>query len=258
MNYTAIAFLLSLGLFFGILILLEQGRRLGQWSLAKDQEQARARVNTIETAIFLILGLMIAFTFSGAAARYELRRQLVVDEANAIGTAYLRLDLLSSSAQPPLREKFRRYVELRINALQIPWDTGARNKQVAENTELQKEIWSGVIDALKESPPQSTIVMIPALNQMIDVTTTRAIASLTHTPIIVFSALIFLTLTSSLLAGFVMAGSTTRHMGVHSVAFALVLTATVYIIFDLDYPRFGLIQIDFADQAFRDLLAGMK
>ncbi|OAI44144.1 hypothetical protein AYO43_02320 [Nitrospira sp. SCGC AG-212-E16] len=258
MNYTAIAFLLCLGLFFGVLILLELGRRLGRWTLAKDFDQARARVNTIETAIFLILGLMIAFTFSGAATRYELRRQLVVDEANAIGTAYLRLDLLSSSAQPSLREKFRRYVELRIDALRIPWDTETPNKQAAETSALQKEIWSGVIDALKESPPQSTIVMIPALNQMIDITTTRAMAALTHTPILVFSALIFLTLTSALLAGFVMAGSTTRHMGVHSVAFALVLTATVYIIFDLDYPRFGVIRIEFADQALRDLLVGMK
>jgi hypothetical protein len=258
MNYTAIAFLLSLGLFFGLLILLELGRRLGQWSLGKDPEQTRARVNTIETASFLILGLMIAFTFSGAANRYELRRQLVVDEANAIGTAYLRLDLLSSSAQPSLREKFRQYVELRINALRTPGDMGVRNKQAAETAALQKEIWSGVLYALKESPPQSTIVMIPALNQMIDITTTRAIAALTHTPILVFTALIALTLACALLAGFVMAGSTTRHMGFHSVTFALVLTATVYIIFDLDYPRFGLIQIDFADQAFRDLLVGMK
>ena len=75
----------------------------------------------------------------------------------------------------------------------------------------------GVLDALKESPPQSTIVMIPALNQMIDITTTRAIAALTHTPILVFTALIALTLACALLAGFVMAGSTTRHMGFHSV-----------------------------------------
>jgi hypothetical protein len=59
------------------------------------------------------IGLLIAFTFSGAAARFDARRHLVVEEADAISTAYLRLDVLPSDAQAQLRDKFRRYVETR-------------------------------------------------------------------------------------------------------------------------------------------------
>ena len=108
MNYNSIAFLLVLGLFLGMLAMLALGQRLGRRSLAQEMDVDRSRLTGLETAIFGLMGLMIAFTFSGAAARYELRRQLVVDEANAIGTAYLRLDLLPAVSQPALRDQFRR------------------------------------------------------------------------------------------------------------------------------------------------------
>jgi len=101
-------------------------------------------------------------------------------------------------------------------------------------------------------------VVIPALNQMIDVTASRAIAALTHTPTLIMAMLSMLGLVCSLLAGYVIAGSQTRQVGLHLLAFALMMTATIYVIFDLDYPRFGLIRLDSADQGLFDLLAGMK
>ena len=67
-----------------------------------------------EGAIFALLGLLVAFTFSGAASRFDARRQLIVEETNDIGTAYLRLRLLPLSAQPALREQFRQYVDARL------------------------------------------------------------------------------------------------------------------------------------------------
>ena len=93
-----------------MLILLEVGRRIGARRLAEDPMGAAAGVGTVEGAVFALFGLLIAFTFSGAAARFDTRRQLIIEETNAIGTAYLRLDLLPVDAQPGLREKFRRYV----------------------------------------------------------------------------------------------------------------------------------------------------
>ena len=96
------------------------------------------------------------------------------------------------------------------------------------------------------------------MNEMINIPTARTNAALTHTPPLIFGLLVMLALVCSMLAGYVMAGSKPRNVMLHSVAFALVLTATVYVIFDLDYPRFGLIRLDFADQALLDLLAGMK
>jgi hypothetical protein len=93
---------------------------------------------------------------------------------------------------------------------------------------------------------------------MIDVTTTRAIAQHTHTPKLIFIGVLMLALVCSLLAGYVVGNTKTHNVGVYVFTFAVVMTLTVYIIFDLDYPRFGLIQLDFADKALTDLLAMMK
>jgi hypothetical protein len=238
--------------------MLVLGQRLGRRSLAQEADVARSRLTGVETAIFGLMGLMIAFTFSGAAARYELRRQLTVEEANAIGTAYLRLDLLPAASQPALRDRFRRYVTARIAVYRVLPDIETSNAQAAIATTLQQEIWTGVLAALKEAPPQATIVVVPALNQMIDITTARAIAALTHTPKLIFSVLLILGLVCSMLAGYVLAYTNTGNVRLHVVAFAVVVTLTIYLIFDLDYPRFGIIRLDFADQGLIDLLAGMK
>src|SRR3979409_2027456 len=88
-----------------LLILLECGRRLG-----RSQEDSPG-LNTVSGAVFALMGLMIAFTFSGAADRFEERRHLIVEEANAIGTAYLRVDLLPAQIQPVARDDFRAYLD---------------------------------------------------------------------------------------------------------------------------------------------------
>ena len=114
MDHGIYVVLCALGLFLGMLILLEVGRRIGARRLAEDPEGAEAGVGTVEGAVFALLGLLIAFTFSGAASRVDTRRQLIVEETNNIGTAYLRLDLLPVEALPGLREKFRLYVDTRL------------------------------------------------------------------------------------------------------------------------------------------------
>ncbi len=258
LNYNAAAFLLILGLFAGMLLMLFIGQWLGRRSLSQETDVVRSRLTGVETAIFGLMGLMIAFAFSGAANRYEMRRQLVVDEANAIGTAYLRLDLLPAASQPALREKFRQYTDVRTKVYELLPDISASEAQAAIAVTLQNEIWAGTLAALKDAPPQATIVVIPALNQMIDVTTTRAIAMRTHTPRLIFAVLLILGMVCSLLAGYVLAYTNTRNVRLHVITFAVIVTLTIYIIFDLDYPRFGFIRLDFADKALFDLLAGMK
>ena len=246
------------GLFLAMLLLVEVGRRIGLKRMAEETERERVGLVTIETAIYGLLGLLIAFTFSGAASRFEARRVLVVQEANAIGTAYLRLDLLPAAAQPPLREKFRLYTEARMAVYQVLPDLEASNIQAARAAALQNEIWTGAVTAAREAPPPATLLLLPALNEMIDVTTSRAIALRTHTPSIILGALATLALFCSVLAGYGLAGGKPFSMVLHMLGFALVMTLTIYVILDLDYPRVGLIRVDFADQALTDVLAGMK
>lgn len=259
MSYYISAGLLLVGLFVGMLLCLLVGQRFGQRDHSQLTDVARARLTAVEAAIFGLMGLMIAFTFSGAANRYELRRQLTVNEANAISTAYSHLDLLPvSSRQAALREKYRRYLETRIDVWKVLPDVDASIAKGAAATALQQEIWAETIAALAEAPSQVSIVVLPALNTMISITTSSAIAALTHTPKAIMEMLILLGFVCSLLAGYAIADSQTRQVRIYLLAFAAVMTATIYVIFDLDYPRFGLIQIDFADQALLDVLSSMK
>ena len=97
-NFLTVIPLLCGGLFLGLLLMMEAGRRLGVRRLAADPEGARAGIGAVEGAVFALLGLLIAFTFSGAASRFDDRRHLVAEEANAIGTAWLRIDFAGGSA----------------------------------------------------------------------------------------------------------------------------------------------------------------
>ena len=121
LNPASASVVFSGGLFVGMLVLLETGRRLGVRRLSQDPDGTPKGVGAVEGAVFGLLGLLIAFTFSGAATRFDGRRQLVVEEANAIGTAWMRLDLLPAEAAAGLRELFRQYVDSRLAVSRPSW-----------------------------------------------------------------------------------------------------------------------------------------
>ena len=97
----------ALALFAGMVVLLEVGRRTGIRRMRKDPEAAREGFGALEGAIFALLGLLIAFTFSGAAERFDRRRHLIVEETNAIGTAYLRSTSSRPTCSPPFATSSR-------------------------------------------------------------------------------------------------------------------------------------------------------
>jgi len=257
MNFTLTAALTAFGLFGGVLAFVEVGRRIGIRRMAEDKEGARAGAGAVEGAVFGLLGLLIAFTFTGAAARFDDRRHLITEEANDIGTAWLRLDLLPAAVQPALRESFRRYLDARLEVYEKLPDLEAAKAALAQSVALQGEIWTQAVAALREAPPPATTVLLPALNQMIDITTTRTMASKMHPPLIIFVMLVVLTLIGGLFAGYGMAAAKTRSW-VHMLGFAFVMGAGVYIILDLEYPRMGLIQVRVADQVLVELRQSMK
>src|SRR5215469_4593951 len=107
-------FLFAILLFGGMLALLELGRRLGIRHQAEESESERSNLGTIEAAVFALFGLVLAFTFSGAADRFNQKRALIAEEGNAIGTAYLRLQRLSENVQPALQGSLRHYLDSRV------------------------------------------------------------------------------------------------------------------------------------------------
>jgi hypothetical protein len=249
----------AVALFLGILLTMEIGRRIGLAVLAQEGERDVKGAGSAEAAVVGLLGLLIAFTFSGAASRFEDRRHLITQEANAIGTAYLRIDLLAEDARAPMRELFRRYLDTRLEAYRSVDDLAAVDAKLAEGAALQNEIWAKTV-AAAQSPsaaPQAGILLLPALNEMIDITTTRRVATRNHPPAIIFVLLGALSLVGALLAGYSMSGNRVRSW-LHQIVFATMMSVTLYLVLDLEFPRRGLIRIDSADQILVELRESMK
>jgi hypothetical protein len=180
MSHTWYGLMIAGGLFLSMLLLLEMGRRMGNRRLAQDPEGTRRGVGVVDGAVFGLLGLLIAFSFSGASTRFDARRQMIVEEANDISTAWLRLDLLPPREQSSLRENFRQYVDSRLAVYRRLPDIQAARTELARSTGLQSNIWTQAISACKESPTPAPVLLLPALNQMFDIATKRVEATKVH------------------------------------------------------------------------------
>jgi hypothetical protein len=264
MSHALIVLFFTFGLFLGMLLFLEIGRRAGLRRMKEDSGTAGEGVGAVDGAVFALLGLLIAFTFSGASSRFDARRQLIVEETNDIGTAYLRLDLLPTDLQPALRESFRRYLDARIEVYRKISEIAVGKESLSKEAlvkanELQTQIWRQAVAASRAEGASlaAPLLLLPALNAMIDITTTRTMATQMHPPTVVFVMLFGLALAASLLAGYGMIGSKVRSR-FHMVGFALVMAVAVYVILDIEYPRLGLIRVDAFDQALIDLRESMN
>jgi hypothetical protein len=230
-----------------MVLLLEVGRRL-------RRQRAEAIVSSaIEGAIFGLFGLLLAFTFSGAISRFDTHRQLLTQEANDIGTAYLRLDLLPSQAQPELRQLFRDYTTSRLHLYD---EVGAEISP--ETARLQREIWQRATAAAasQSASPDAAKLLLPAINDMIDITSTRQNAFNMHPPAVVFWLLFAFSVGAALMAGYSMKPG--PRDWVYSIALALAVTLTVYTILDVEYPRRGLIRLRDLDRTLLSLRDSMK
>lgn len=252
-----LALALVAGLFVAMIGCLEFGRLLGARARGRNGGPAQG-VGTIDAALFALLGLLIAFTFSGAATRFEARRDLIRDEANAISTAWLRIDLVPAAAQPALRDDFRVYMDARLAVYGRVTDPVATAAAVQRVGTAQQRLWRhAVTGAATATGPQATTLLLPAINAMFDMATTRMVAAQAHPPRIIYFLLGFLALACSMTAGFGMAGASRQREWLHVLAFALSIALTLYVILDLEYPRIGLFTISHADQILRDVRAGM-
>jgi len=247
----------AIAAFFGILLCLAIGRRIAKWTIARDAGERAPTVGSLEASVFALLGLMIAFTFSGALNRFDTRRAQAIEEANAIGTAWLRIDLLPASAQPALRETFRKYVDARIDTYRKLPDIAAAKKEVVRSQKLQNEIWAQSLAAARTSDDRlaTEMLLMPALNQMFDLSTARIAATQIHPPVIIYVMLLGLALASALLAGYQSADEVDP---IHRFGFATIIAFTIYVIFEIEYPRLGLVRIDAIDQLLVNVRASMN
>lgn len=243
-------------LFVGVLVCLEVGRRTGRKAFASDRAHPSG-LGAVEAVTFGLLGLLLAFTFSGAAQRLDTRRGQIVDEANAIGTAWLRLDVLPADAQPKLREAVRKYTDSRIAIYRTFSERGvdAAREEYARSSALQQEIWTQAVAACRNDASVA-LVVLPALNEMFDISSTRLAATQMHPPGVVYVVLALISLVCAYLVGYEM-GATEVASRAHMIVLAFVLSFTFYVILDFEYPRLGFIRIDDFDTLIVQVRASM-
>jgi hypothetical protein len=229
-------FLIGLGL---ILVATELGRRLGLASGKREDTQ----LGTLEGAILGMLALIIGFTFAMALARFDSRRDAVMDEANAIGTAALRARLLPAPHDRQSLEYLRDYTKARLVVTGRVLSREDLDKTIARSNELQEALWrEAMAIAAIDKGMVPTGLFIQALNDMIDSQGERLAAVRNHVPGVVIMALFVVAAVASAFSGY--ARGIAGQRGMYPIYLvALLISGVILLILDLDRPSVGFIEI---------------
>lgn len=233
-------------LFIAMLLMVEIGWRVGKHLAVKYHVQKIDASDTFMAAIFGLLALLIAITFSGASDRFDKRRDLIAIEYSTIGTAYQSVDLLKPSSQVEVRELFKKYLDSRIQVYQ----GGVGEKEMASRYQAHNaagdQLWAALVLAVKETPYPEKLVaaqILPEASDMFDASENQRLAMKFHPPPIIWQALVGLSLVGSLVAGYNLGIQKSRDWFLILV-YAILMTGTIAIIMNLEYPRVGLISLD--------------
>ena len=237
--------------FLGLGIFL--GRAFGKWQVKHDASHKLRVVNVAEGALFALLGLLVAFTFTGAYERFEARKAYIIDEANAIDTAYLRINLLATGTQAGLRESLRQYLASRLVISKSESEKNLSPAEIKNADDINNKIWDQAIAACNlTGSSAATELFIASINNMFEIANKRIGVARIHPPIVIFYLLIGLAMLSAFLAGYTTAKSRVSH-SIHTLSYVAITAFTIYIIIDLEFPRIGMIRVDKFDQVLAEV-----
>jgi uncharacterized protein YqgC (DUF456 family) len=222
-------------------------RRRGDLARAEDT----AGLQVILGALLGLLSLLLAFTYSYVVIRAEARKDAVIDEANAIGTAYLRASLVPAPIGPELQSVLREYLDTRIVSDELAEDPKRLQQAIQRSEEVQARIWplvERIVAGRTPTPIDGTLVL--SINEVIDLHTVRLAAARDHVPAVVMWMLFVLAVAAMDLCGYVSGSSGARHIGRNSI-FAVMVVVVTFIILDLDRGSTGLIRV--SQQSLEDV-----
>lgn len=236
--------LIVITLFVSMLGALEIGKRAGASHRLAQTEAAREQIGAIQASFFGVLALLLGFTFSLSLERFDSRSQALVDEINAIGTTFLRTDLLSQTDRTEARRILRDYIDLRVRSSQVSLDNRAEHTAlVLEAERAEGAIWNVAVRAANARRDAVTFGFAQAVNDMIDALGRRDAALERHVPDVVLLLLFGTFLMAGLIIGYG-SGTAGHRPSIVTYGLVLLITVLVFIIIDLDRPRRGLITID--------------
>lgn len=242
-NFSSIA--ITATLFVMIMLLNEAGFHVGRFIQESTDEEIKTLTGAIQASILGLLALLLGFTFSMSMQRYDNRSQALISEANAIGTALLRVQLLPEHHQNESLRLLQQYVELRIAIGKIDLTKREeRRKYNIQISEVQNELWAIAVKAAHEDPrPVTTGAFISSLNEMIDSQGKRTALLQMHVPEVVLFLLFLVFVASGGILGY-SSGLSGKRVVAPTLMVSFLISLIVFIIIDLDRPKRGLIQVD--------------
>ena len=234
-----------------MLAFCEVGYQFGMRVRTRQDKEGPTSLGPMVGGLLGMLAFVLAFTFSMAASQYDLRKRNVLDEANAIGTVYLRADLLDKQHGMEVKRLLREYVDVRLQGVRGP-DLGAA---LARSVEIQKLLWAQVSQAAQASPSTNTSLVIQSVNDVIDMHEKRVTGALyNRIPGSVWIALIAITALTMITMGMHI-GFTGKRRSAAVISLSLAFAMLVTLVVDLNRPQSGLITV--GQQAMIDLQSSM-
>ena len=243
-------------IFVGIIVILavvfEVSFQIGRFNRTKVDAINKAEVSTIQIAILGILGLLLAFTFSMATTRFDLRQQFVVEEANAISTTYLRAQLLPEPQKAAIQNLLRQYVDTRIEAVY----GGKLRASLAHSEVILGHLWSQTVSIdQKKVTPVIMVLFVNSLNNVIDLHTSRVAAYEIRVPYLILLLLLSCGIMATVVTGYG-CGLRNRRNLIPVSMILLLLAIVLLMIVDLNQPKYGFIRV--SQQSMINLQQNLK
>jgi hypothetical protein len=231
--------LIALGLIAGIVAAHEVGFWLGSLIRSADEPFDR-QVALVRASTAALVAFLIGFAFSGAASRFIERQDIIVKEANALGTAYLRADTIAEPQRGELKGALREYTADRVRLL-----SGEKRDQIelmlAKVSGLHERMWRSAIKGTQDNAPLMAVVL-PPINEVIDLHSTHLALARRHMPLPIISVLLGAAAIGVGLLGFGN-GRVGRRFSLLDSVYGVVLAVALWMTIDLDYPGMGIIRV---------------
>ena len=235
-----------------LLLAVEGGYRLGGHRERKAKPEYAPHVQALVTTTMGLLALVLAFTFSFAASRFETRKQMVVEEANTIETTFLRAGLLPDDRGPKVRAMLREYVDLRLQVIEL----GNVDQVLQRSHELHRELWKQAEAAGREQPNSIVVgLFVESLNKTIELHAIRVkVAIRSGIPGVMWAALFVVAILNLMAVGY-HAGLVKTPRSPTVATLVMSLTVVLMLTADLDHPQEGALKV--SQQAMIDLRRAM-
>lgn len=231
-----------------VLISSEVGWRLGNYRRMLPKHEREAPIGAVIGAMLGLLAFLLAFTFGMAASRFDSRKSLVLEEANAIGTTYLRAEMLAEPERSTIHELLRDYAAMRVEGVTALMTPEMRTKTAM----IQGQLWANTVAATIKNPDSDLgALFVVSMNEMIDLDATRVTAGRNRIPDSIWLALYSVAILTMAALGYQF-GLTGERSWPITILLTMVFTAVIMLIADLDRPQAGLLQV--SQQALTDLI----